>query len=149
MKKLTVYESADGNRFNTEEDCLAYEKFADLVDETELMFGVRPDDINFTNGDGYIRHTEDGYIAYRVKILGLVFAHISTHKWVQQAIDDPEMNISYVNRLVSDGHGAGTDKITHSLLRLMCIGPNRREWGQPFYALNPDQGKNVCLGAGA
>jgi hypothetical protein len=27
----------------------------------------------------------------------------------------------------------------------MCIDESGKEWGQPYFAVNPDKGENICL----
>ncbi len=91
----------------------------------------------FGNGSGYIQHNSDvvdkcqrSFMDYCYEVLGnKVFLEKKIHK---QGI---------VGRYLDD---SGTDLYVY-WHRFMCIDDKYREWGQPYFAINPDKGTQRCL----
>ena len=92
---------------------------------------------SFANGAGYIQHSCDivekcqrDFLDYCYEVTGQdVFKEKNVHR---QGI---------VGRYLDDG---GTDLYRY-WHRFVCIDEENREWGQPFFAINPTKGKQRCL----
>jgi hypothetical protein len=61
----------------------------------------------------------------------------------QQTIDNETVHSSYVGRLLGD---YGIRPLENAWYRFSCVDKQYREWGQPYFATNPDKGTNVCVG---
>lgn len=117
MKSITVYEANDGSRWNDETK--AYERDA-LIAEAKaflLSLGMRdhPLGVGFGNGDGYVQQPAD----IRGKLLA----------WLKEKGANRD----------SDG------PIGKVMWQLHCIDEQDRQWGQPYFAINPGTGKEVAL----
>lgn len=140
----TVYEARDGTRFIVEADALAHEKRLDklaVIEDIILPLGPVPSDpgCNYANGGGYVQR--DLAIAKRCAE-GLVKAFaeakpahadicrrvLTEGAWLCRA--------GIIGRVISDCDG----DFWRAWSRLSCIDDQGREWGQPYYALNPTKG---------
>lgn len=73
----------------------------------------------------------------RVSILKIGQRFTTFPAWLQQTIDSPECcHPSWVGRLIDD---ACPRPVKSAWFRFQCIDKQGREWGQPFYANNPDK----------
>ena len=142
MKAIMKYQASDDCEFNTEKQCAEYELL--IVNIANIMSALpsRPIDSSFSNGDmGYIQHDKTTLRLVQVELLELMKEHID-HDWIQQTIDDETVHPSYVGRLLSDYGISPLDKAWH---RFHCIDNLSREWGQPYYAMNPDKAKQTQI----
>lgn len=96
----------------------------------------------FSNGDGFVQHNKVALRKVQINLLKEMKKHIN-HHWIQQTIDDENVHPSYVGRLVGD---YGISPLNKAWYRFMCIDKLGREWGQPYFATNPDKAKQVCVG---
>lgn len=144
MKKIEKYKAIDGTEFNNENECLDYENLIKKVDNimAELPPLPKDDGCRFSNGEGFVQHNKTILRKVQINLLKLAQKHID-HKWLQQTIDDENVHPSYVGRLIDDYNIRPLNKAWH---RFMCIDKLGREWGQPYFALNPNEGKQVCVG---
>ena len=101
----------------------------------------KDDGCSFANGDGYIKHDKAKLRNAQIQILKLCKERID-HKWIQQTIEDESVHPSYVGRLIDDYNIRPLNK---AWFRFMCVDNQNREWGQPYYANNPEKGKQVQL----
>ena len=129
MKAITRYQADDGTVFNTEKQCLEYEKILQRVNEIMKPLGKMPDDIGFANGGGYLKHD------------------IST---VDKAKKELTEFGNKLFKLDCDLYNIGRYMEGHDCLyrawgRLVAIDNQYREWGQTYFALNPNKGKQVQL----
>jgi len=135
MEVITKYKAVDGVEFYEEQQCADYET---LISKTDRIMGslkLIPDhDSGFGNGKYYIQQTKDSFLIVRKELLELTKTFI-THEWVKQSIDDESMSLSYVARLVDDGN---IRPLNSAFYRLACIDSSFKEWGQPYYANNPE-----------
>lgn len=117
MKLITKYVANDGVEFSTESACEKHERLLIKVHEVHKLLGKRAKDVgcNFTNGSGYIQHTKEE--VYKFK----------------EATDTMYEKYGY----------RSSSPLNTLSNRLACIDSNDREWGQPYYALNHDKGKQV------
>ena len=143
MKTITKYEAIDGTEFDHENECLKYEKLIERIDLIMHELPKRPEDdgCRFSNGGGFIQHDKATLCKARIKILKEVKKHIK-HPWVQQTIDDENVHPSYVSRLIDDYR---IKPLNSAWYRFMCIDKSGREWGQPYFANNPEKGQQIKL----
>jgi len=144
VKKITVCVANDGCRFDSERDCLAYEKFAVRVARVMKLFPPLPKgkgNCDFENGHGYIQH--DAVVLKKVKdqLLDLIGEKMD-HPWIKQTKERKNIHPSWVGRLVSD---MGNKPLSDAWYRIGCIDKKNREWGQQFFANNPEKGEQRCL----
>lgn len=140
MKPVTKYEAEDGKVFDSEFDCVAYEKRSARIAEvvSKLQPIPKNDGCEFTNGGGYVQQLPAVVVSVRVALLKIA-QEASTHKWLQESIDDISADPSWAARIISECDSTPLHK---AWLRIMCIDKQFREWGQPFYALHPEQADN-------
>jgi len=143
MQTITKFKAKDGREFNTSDECIDYESLIDRVDEIMNRLPKKPEleGCGFENGDGFIQHTKKNYNLVKHDLLKVIKKYIK-HEWVQQTMDDDSVHLSYVGRLIDDYM---LRPINSAWYRLMCIDSDLREWGQPYYAINPTKGKQICL----
>lgn len=130
MEAITKYKALDGKIFDNKEDCIKYDE---LVSNVRIIFkSIRenPDDIRFSNGGGYIQHDSSPVEAIKVELLKL------TNKYFNKKYTD----FLHLGRLLDD---SGCNVLYRAYTRLVSIDSTYREWGQPYYALNPSKGKQV------
>lgn len=140
MKVITKYEAADGSQFNDALACEKYEKLCHDVAQFMALIPKRPDNIEYCNGKGFIQHDPAAFDRMKQGLLDCVGTQID-HVWIA-ACKRGECHISYVARLVDD---YGISCLNHAMHRIYCTDDALREWGQPFYALNPGKGENIKL----
>ena len=143
MKTITKFRAIDGKEFNNENECLDYENLISKVNNIMKTLPSLPKDdgCSFSNGNGYIQHDKMILRKVQINLLKEIKNHID-HKWIQQTIDDENVHPSYVGRLVGDYDIKPLNKAWN---RFMCIDKLGREWGQPYYASNPNEGKQICI----
>lgn len=136
MKQITKYVAIDGTEFNNENECLNYENLIKKVDliMAELPF-PKVDRLDFVNGGGFVQHDKKVLRKVQMNLLEEIKNHIH--------IDDENLSMSYVDRLILDSGISPLKKAWH---RFMCVDELAREWGQPYYAKHPDKAKHVCVG---
>ncbi len=129
MKAITKYEAKDGKVFNTEKECLEYEAIIEKVDAIMKPFGKRPDDINFSNGGGYLQHDIFDVSRAKKEITDFGNKLLKTNS-----------DFYFIGRYFE-----GYDCLYDAWGRLSAIDGKQREWGQTYYALNPNKGKQIKL----
>ncbi len=143
MEIITKYRAIDGVEFNDKDKCLEYEALISQVKLIMSQLQEKPTDdgCSFSNGGGYLQHSKTLVRKVKVQILELCKDYID-HKWIQQAIDDETVHPSWVGRLVSD---YGIRPLNEAWGRFSCMDKKCREWGQPYYANNPEEAKQIEL----
>jgi len=141
MKQITKWQADDGTEFTDEIVCLDYELLCGKVTKIMSAFPVPPEGCVFANGGGYLQLSEEVVTTVRNQILDLIATKID-HHWVEES-RDPRIHTSWVARLVGDYN---IRPLSAAWERLSCIDNQWREWGQPYYANNPDEGCQIELG---
>jgi hypothetical protein len=138
MNKITIYEATDGRRFERASEALAHESLLGTLDEIDLPLGNKPDNVNFSNGGGYIQHSRSTVTDFKGRLLSLA---CNLHPSIREAVaETPFENVhpgSIVGRILDDSNSP----LYRLWYRLYCIDRMDREWGQPYFALNPKAGK--------
>ena len=116
MKKLTVYESTDEMRWDTEAECLERDRLMEEISGIMSKLKPKPEDpvCHFANGDGYIQQD------------------LETVQIVRAEIHDLAVKL-----------GKRDGPLHYSLGRLRATDSQGREWGQPYYARHPEEAESV------
>lgn len=145
MKTVSMYQANDGKRFTSKADCRLYETIVKQRDTALSQLETIADkDCSFANGGGYIQH--DPEKVKKVKLQYLKLIELNTEwKDLKKAVKNQKENldkITFLGRYLDD-----SDSYFRSgYYRLfMCIDELGREWGQPYYRLNPHEGKQKQL----
>ena len=135
MQAIQKYRADDGAEFKDDISCIAYEALCAEVAEIMATLPKRPSDdgCQFSNGHGYLQHNADKFLAARAALLR-VGARLYPHKWFDQALADPTVHPSWCGRLIDET----SRPLVAAWHRVMCIDAKFREWGQPYYANNPE-----------
>lgn len=142
MKTQTIFRSDDGKRFDTEADCLNYEQMViEAAKANKILPQAVDDGCSFTNGGGYIQYTAENVARFEKETERLIREYISK-EYADKYAQCPR---GIVGRYLSDGGGPQNDLAYKLWTRRYCIDDSFREWGQPFYALNPDRGTQTEL----
>lgn len=134
MNKLTKYQAVDGREFKFLEDCLKYENDLHIISNIELELISRPDNTNFLNGGGYIQQKESSVVSAMIKTIKLLD--------IPEDIKDKALQSPFKSRFgIIDRYLDDCDLLHRKIwYRFMCIDDQYREWGQPYFAMNPDKG---------
>jgi hypothetical protein len=139
MRTVTRYVANDGSEWPTAKEADWRDAEARVADEALEILGPRPDLLGFTNGNGYMQHDPSdvlkvrSYLVEAAKLFVPGFSDIFA-----RPIEDLHPH-GIVGRILSDRGGP----LDRAWSRLMCIDGEGREWGQPYFALNPGQGELV------
>ena len=135
MQTITraVYVTADGTEFTDREKAERYDAAITAALRAMSRLGDPITDTNFANGDGFVQHdprTVESVKATLIEACRPVLGY------------GPGTSFMMAARYASDSGYRGMGRL---FTRLMCIDAQGREWGQPYYALNPHQGRQVRL----
>lgn len=136
MEIIRKFKAIDGVEFTDEQECIKYELLIDRVNSIMNTLPKHPDSCDFANGNGYLQHDKTSLRNAKIAILTICKEYID-HQWIQQSIDDDTVHPSWVGRLLSD---YGIRPLDRAWNRFYCIDSELREWGQPYFALNPQKG---------
>lgn len=143
MQTIQKFVSDDGLEFVDRQACIRYEAMCKEVAEIMSKLPAIPElpGCGFANGDGYLQH--DPVVAKAARDALLRIANtIMPHKWFQQTLDGENVHASRAGRLISEMSEKCVWQAWH---RFSCMTADWREYGQPFYANNPDKASDVCL----
>jgi hypothetical protein len=134
MKIETVYRANDGRKFKTEEECIKYESHIKEVNIIMATLNPIPSGCDFLNGEGYIQQKP---AAVKKAIndlfkLGCFVTGVKAKDWSHYSI----------GRVYDDGNYKA---LYRAWGRLNNIDKYSREWGQGYYAINPDKGQQFDL----
>lgn len=144
MKAIEMYQSDDGKKFVSKADCLLHEKICKERDSVLNELFKVPEEINFTNGDGYVQYDLHWINNLKLKYLKLI--EVNT-EWAElkKAINAQRGNLyafGILGRYLDDGNS----EFYSGYCRLFGnIDEQGREWGQMYFRLNPDKAKQVQL----
>lgn len=142
-KMVVVFESEDGYRFNTEDECRKHEDQRERTGVIMKQLNSIPGTMlsKFQGGEGYIQQHESVFLKVRNDLLVLA-KEFTDHRWIQDSISNPGSHPSHVARALDDYNLKAIGKAWY---RIMCTDSQYREWGQPYYRENPEAAKRVCL----
>ena len=135
METIQKFKAIDGVEFTDKQECIKYELLIDRVNSIMNTLPKHPDICDFSNGSGYLQHDKTTLRNAKVSLLTICKEYID-HKWIQQTIDDDTVHPSWVGRLLGD---YGIRPLERAWSRFQCIDSKYREWGQPYFASNPEK----------
>ena len=141
MKTIVKYVAIDGKEFTGQLDCEDYEQLIETVNAIMAKLPYVSEDTVFHNGSGYLLHPMSTVKEVRNEILEICKKYID-HHWIQQTIDDYNVDPSWVARILSDYNISPLSKAWY---RFKCIDKDGKEWGQPYYVTHQNEAKQVQL----
>ena len=141
MQEITKYLSNDGCEFNDAAECANYEAEAEEIAKIVQRLPPSPKVTGFSNGEGYLQHDRETFLRVQADLARLVRKHFKD-KYSLPHIDwtinaDRPAGMTSIGRLIDDGMGKA---MRHAWFRICCVDNEFREWGQPFFAINPGKG---------
>lgn len=135
IKKVVVYEASDGTRFDCRKDAEAWESLCLGIVVATRPLGDRPSSPAFRGGFGCVVHAVATVGEVRDALMPFTVAAFP--RWFA-ANRHPET----FTQVSTEAMAWLTQQ--HALLgpawyRLVCIDATGREWGQPYFAKNPDR----------
>ena len=130
MKTIEKYQAKDGREFANPVACLAHEDLCEARDV--LMSLLRPipkdDGCSFANGNGFVQ--QDKAVVSEVR------------SGLERLAGMDGKPFGYIGRCLDDSDSP----LYSAWVRVaMCVDSQGREWGQPYYAMNPGAGKMMAL----
>jgi len=138
MKPVTKYQADDGRIFDTEQDAIKHDaKVLSVKDAYKLLKPTPQDDgCDFANGGGYVQQDPIKVQEFKRQIMLMGAEHHSKMaEWAKNPMEVHPQSI--VGRILSDCDST----LYGAWNRVMCMDDKFREWGQPYYAINPDKGE--------
>lgn len=136
MQEITKYKAEDGREFLNKGECEDHEHNCLTAFGIMSALPSRPDGCDFSNGSGYLQHDKDQLLLVRNSFLEFAKRY-TTASYIQQTIDKGfDAHASRAGRVLSE---ALPNSIYKHWYRFETIGEDFREWGQPYYANNPDK----------
>jgi hypothetical protein len=134
MKEIIIrqFEALDGSKFSTEEKCIDYEKILSLVIRLiKDLLPIPEHDMSFLNGGCYVQqniqvieNAKYNLTEYGNKILKI--NPPASFAWIGRYFDDSNNRVLY-----------------HAWNRLSNCDQLGREWGQGYYAIHSEKGKQI------
>lgn len=142
MKIIQKYVADDEREFTSQNECAEHEQNIELANKIMANLDKSPDSCDFKNGGGYVQHDSADLLLVRTEFLKFCQRY-TDHKWIQDTIDRGyDVHPSYAGRILSE---CLPDYIYKHWHRFMCIDHSAREWGQPYFANNPDDAQHFKL----
>ncbi len=136
MKPVTRLQANDGTEWATEREATIRDALLDEIKQATSLL-LTP----VGNRRGYVQQDPARVLAFKVRLIEIGHKHgiLGTDVLAEASRVHPH---SIVGRYIDD---SGCRPIGDAWTRLMCIDEQGREWEQPYYALNPGKGPDVCL----
>ncbi len=138
METIQQFKSFCGKIFNTIEECIRYEDISKQVNN--ILNAIEnsdkyDEDCQFSNGKGFVQHPRGTKDILEKEIVRL------SNEWFNNK--EPFTQFSYyLRRCIDDSSMSCLNKLSY---KLMCIDELEREYGQPYYCVNPSQVKGGRL----
>ena len=139
MKEVKRYETSDGILFKNKTKAKKHELLiAQLEKSKDIIWprGFEDNGCEFANGGGYFQLTKK-QVDHFMKELRILIKDWDS-KLVKTFDKQPR---GIIGRYLDDSN----TPIYYLWGLLLQIDSSNRLWGQPYYALNPHKGKQVCL----
>lgn len=142
MKEITKWKADDGCEFSDETSCAAYDQLCETVVKVMAAFPPLPknDGCDFAYGGGFMQLSEAVVTTVRGKLFDIIATRINRRSI--EGFRDIKVSPAFVAKFID---GKNNRPLYAAWQRLSCIDSRWREWGQPYYAIHPDQGKQVML----
>ncbi len=149
MEAITKYKANDGSEWATAEQAEAREVMIREVNIAMLILVSKPTDMDFANGHGYIQQEAEKILDAKRELYKIANREGVLKHWIDRQKNDHgktdedfiTCHPSWFSRMLDGSHRP----LDAAYSRLYCIDEQNREWGQPYYAINPDKGEQVCL----
>lgn len=136
MKPITQFQSETGRIFKDEESALKHDALFKAQNEVSKLLPQAVDDsCEFSNGGGFIQHTPNDIEAFSLGLRRLLAMEFGDDSAIVKHWDAG--NSGYIGRYL-DNSGSNTYRLLDRFLAIDKLG---REWGQPFYAAYPEDGR--------
>ena len=148
MEQITKWKANDGSEWDSQEKCIARGRMIEDVDRAMAVLKPHPTDLNW---EGYVQHDQKTLLECK-RALFKISNQEGVLKWW---IDKQKVEHGKTEKdLIESCHPShfcrmldgGNRPLDRGYSRLCCIDENLREWNQPFFALNPEKGKDLCVG---
>jgi hypothetical protein len=147
VNKITKYEAIDGRLFNCEQECKDWDSHILEVRAIIDLLAPLPEEkgCNFSNGDGYVQQKKP-IVEHAIRaIVRIAKTDLGVNK--KDFLENPfGYRHSIIGRYIDDG---GDLHLYRAWSRFMCMDDQFREWGQPYYASHPHEGKQHEIKTGA
>lgn len=149
-QQITKWKAADGSEWTSQDKADERELLILAVKEAMKPLGDKPNlpGCEFENGGGFVQHDPANVVRARLDLYeiakGPLGWWIRDQKEIHGKTDYAlavEIHVSWHLRML-DG---GCDPLERAYGRIACIDDKHREWGQPFFGMNPEKGKQVQL----
>lgn len=140
MKEVTRYQSNDGKIW---EDAMNAQKRDNQIELTKIAMKPLDTgslDINNSNSRGYIIHKMENIRTTKKSLIELSKSNLP-EGWLENSSVTPmDIHPSYFARFI-DNDGP----LSRAWSRMCCIDDEGKEYGQMFYAINPDKADGGCI----
>jgi hypothetical protein len=136
-----IYIANDGSEWDREKDAKYREKLCFDVKSILKNLFSRPDCCDFTNGDlGYIQQDPKKVLLVKKELDKITRRACRSLNSIPGPESPSQCRISWILRYLEDNERYYP--LLKAWTRLYCIDDKSREWGQPYYALYPEQAPN-------
>lgn len=135
MKAVQRYKAEDGTEFATADEAIRRDQLLADIAFALLPIGEQPER-GFSNGEGYIQHEAEAVLRVKSELVRLARRELRGDFPILRVPPAEIHNHSFMGRLLDEC----SRPLYRAWWRLMCIDEQHREWGQPYFALNPDKG---------
>lgn len=141
MRTITKYKAYDGEEFTSKTKCEEYERRARAADVLIAILPKKPEGTDFANGGGFIQHDFHQFYQVREGLIRLALAEVD-HHWLKESLADATVHPSYAGRIIDE---CCNERLKAAWYRFHCTDVRLREWGQPYFASHPMEGKQIQL----
>ncbi len=142
MRPITKYVAKDGLEFTDSTDCIQHELNCSLLVEIMSSLPTAPDGVGYEGGEGFLQHDEQQFLAVQDMFLDHLKRYTNNESIEAAKGKRYPVGMSIVGRLVDDCCPGSVSKHWY---RIMCTDRQFREWGQPYFAINPGTGTELRL----
>lgn len=135
MKKhILKIESQEGRIFDTSSECVKYERiYSQIINLLSDLFDYKDDSLDFANGRGYIQHPPGTRYKLEVELVKLTNEYLEENFTLGQGM---------IHRYIDDCNHKLLKKLSY---KITCMDKRDREYGQPYFAINPDKCVDIKL----
>lgn len=140
MKKVSVYVSDDGTRFNTEKECRLYEELCGKV--KAVMSELRPRNIDYNIA---VQQDKSAVANAYVKFMNLCADTLPSYSGIFDQCSRGERHPSHASRILSDLY-TQYPILSKTNFRFDCIDTETGvEYEQPYFTAHPQEFKGKIL----
>ena len=161
MIEQLVYVADDNTKFDKKDVCEQHDEMLNELYNIMLELESTPDTCDYANGHGYIQQAPNKIEKLKKKLVALAnkylkekaIAYVNSPEWeswggktraevITQIKTEEPHGFNVLGRYLDDGNQRS---LYRAWGRFQCMDGMAREWGQPYYALNPEQGEDKKL----